>query len=830
MKSLAAAVASLLALACAGPVRAQVQQVADRARQVAEQMALCPVKAEPPRLDAGFVAPNTEVKFKALLRNTSAQVARCIRSAPSCTCTVVDMLGKEIPPGGTLEVPLSLRTSGATGEKTAQVVLQFADMPGIIELSIRCEVTYPVRGVQLNPGPDGKPRRDPFVNAYEFPANIKGEVTVESLDGKPFRVLSVDTRPPVFVDFDPVNQGPRESYRVRYDFTSQPGTGVPKYLVIETDRPDARLIDMRVRHDSTRISPNFGFAQFRENFGVLAPGATRTFDIEIKHANGVRIDSVQSMDPRLESRLVGQKPGADDGLLVTVALAAKPDAAEGVVIGTLRFVGVGPDPRNPVRTGMPAPAVPRDSDFLIYGKVERAMPKLEAKPVNAAPAADPPPAEIPVAPAVRDAVLAPPAKERDPRVDAAKITSLGDPALPGRVRRPLPVVQRIAARADQVPMDPARFAKARDAVARGLAFLRTAQGPGGMWMEGAAAKATDQSKASPAVSGAVTALVLKAFAQAGATARTDPGAERGMRALARATVKDGRFDAEPAGGLASYLASAALMAFAAQQDEAFAKEAEAVREWLVKVQWDQPEGIGPRDDWFGGVGYGSHGRPDLSNTQLFLDALHEAGVSTDDPAVQRALVFVQRTQNAKANPAEWAQRGTADGGFVYTPANGGESFASESAGEGRYGEKMPPGTRALRSYGSMTYAGFKSMLYAGLAPDDQRVRAAWDWVRRNYRFDENPGLGQQGRWYYLHAAARAMFASGEATIVPLAEGKDGAPRNWRNDLCDAVVAAQRPDGSWLNAADRWQEGQPDLVTAYAVLALEEALKPVTVGE
>ena len=823
MRTLAVSVIpALLAAALSGRGAAQVQQVADRARQVAEQMALCPVKADQPRLDAGFVGPNTTVNFKARLRNTSAQPAKCIRSAPSCTCTVVDMLGKEIPAGGTLDVPMSLRTSGATGEKTAQVVLAFEGLPGIVELSIRCEVTYPVRGVQLNPLPGGGVRRDPYVNAYDFPANVRGEVTVESIDGKPFRVRSVDLKPPVFVDFDPVNQGPRESYRVRYDFTAEPGRGVPKYLIIETDRPDARLIDMRVRHDSTRISPSFSFGQYRENFGVLEPGKTHTFDLEIKHANGVRIDSVLSMDPRIDSKVLGQKPGADDGILVTVALTAAPDAAEGIVLSNVRFTGVGPDPKRPVPPGQPAATSPRESDFLIYGKVERPAPPLDAKPVRGT---------IAVPPAVRDAVLAPPAVARDPRIDGSKVTAIGDPSVPAEVRRPLPTVLRIADDASMVPMDPARFAKAKEAIGKGLAYLRSTQGAGGLWMEGAAAKATDQAKPSPAVSGAVTALALKAFAQAGVTARTDPAAKRGMRALANAAVKDGRFDAEAAGGLASYLASAALMAFATQQDEAFARETESVREWLVRAQWDQGEGVGPRDDWFGGVGYGNHGRPDLSNTQMMLDALHDAGTSTDDPAVQRALVFVQRTQNLKDGTADWARNGPGDGGFVYTPANGGESFASETAGEGRHGEKMPPGTRALRSYGSMTYAGFKSMLYAGLAPTDPRVRAAREWVRRNYRFDENPGLGQQGRYYYLHAVARALFAAGEATLVPVVDGKDAdAPRNWRNDLCDALLASQRADGSWVNAADRWQEGQPDLVTSYALLALEEAVKPVVAVE
>jgi squalene-hopene/tetraprenyl-beta-curcumene cyclase len=144
---------------------------------------------------------------------------------------------------------------------------------------------------------------------------------------------------------------------------------------------------------------------------------------------------------------------------------------------------------------------------------------------------------------------------------------------------------------------------------------------------------------------------------------------------------------------------------------------------------------------------------------------------------------------------------------------------------------MPPETRALRSYGSMTYAGFKSMLYAGLAPNDPRVVAAFDWIRSHYGFAENPGLGAQGLYYYLHAASRALMASGAVSIVPIEQGKEqgkpATPRNWRNDLVDAVIGAQRPDGSWVNGADRWQEGQPDLVTVYALLALEEAIKPVT---
>jgi squalene-hopene/tetraprenyl-beta-curcumene cyclase len=783
LRPLALAAATLLA---AVPVAsAQVNDVATRERELARQMALCPVKAEPASVDAGFVQPRSEVKFTAMLRNTTNQPVTCVRSAPSCTCTTLDLVGKTIPAGGTIEVPISMKTSGATGEKAAEVVLTFGGVPGVVQLKLKATVAYPVHGWQLNPAPGGGTKRDPFVNAFDLPQNVRGEVTVESLDGKPFRVLTVNGAPAVLVDPARAAMGPQESWQLRYDLSAIPCERMPPYLVIETDRPDARLIDMRIRHQCTRISPNFAFDQFRENLGVMAPGETRVFELVVKRANGVRIDRVDSLDPRLEARFLDQAAGAEDEILVRTAVTAKPDAA-GVVIGALRFTGVGPDPKQPVPPGQPAASAPRQSDFVVYGKIEQAAPAPAAPAAGVAPAA-------PVAPAAI---------------------------------QPLPVVLRIAERASEVPMDAARFERARASVERGLAYLRTAQGPEGGWLEGSATKATDQKKASYAVPSAVTALAVKAFAQAGHVAADDRTAARAMAFLRAHTGVGGAFEPDPSSGLGTYVASTLLMALAAQQDDALSEQVAQVRGWLREVQWDQAEGHAPDSDWFGGYGYGNRGRPDLSNTQLVLDALHDAGVSTDDPAVQRALAFVARTQNVATNAEAWAQKGSKDGGFVYTPAGGGESFASEAAGEGRKGENLPEGTRSLRSYGSMTYAGLKSMLYAGLTPSDPRVRAAFEWIRMHYGFAENPGLGAQGHYYYLHTAARTLLATNEVTVTQAA-GESPAARNWRDDLVDAVCGMQQPDGSWKNPVERWMEGQPELATVYAVLALEEAIKPVT---
>ena len=423
-----------------------------------------------------------------------------------------------------------------------------------------------------------------------------------------------------------------------------------------------------------------------------------------------------------------------------------------------------------------------------------------------------------VARALREA----PSVPLDARVDAGKVTVLAPPGVPDRFTPPPPIVRRIAAEAGEVPVDPATFAAARAAIDRGLGFLRASQGPGGGWMEGTKAQGSEAPKVSKAASSAVTGLVLRAFAQAGLIESNEPAVGRGVRSLLSACWGESGFEPDASGGLATYVASCTALGLASLDSPAHAERLREVIAWLRRAQWDQGEGVRPEQDWFGGVGYGSRGRPDLSNTQMMLEALHESGASADDPAVQRALAFVARCQNVRSEggPA-WANAGGADGGFVYTVANGGESFASEAAGEGRFGEKMPEGTRALRSYGSMTYAGYKSMLFAGLGRDDPRVHAALEWARAHWTLSENPGLGTQGLFYYRLALARALAASGRDAIDDAA----GARHDWRRELVTALVAAQRSDGSWVNEQDRWMEGEADLVTAYAVLALEEAIKP-----
>ena len=226
--------------------------------------------------------------------------------------------------------------------------------------------------------------------------------------------------------------------------------------------------------------------------------------------------------------------------------------------------------------------------------------------------------------------------------------------------------------------------------------------------------------------------------------------------------------------------------------------------FVKDLQWDEGEGKNPTDYGYGGAGYGKHGRPDLSNSSYLVDALKALGNGPEDESMKNVLMFVSRCQNRESehNTTEFASKNP-DGGFYYTPAAGGTSQAGQTAAGG------------LRSYGSMTYAGLKSMIHAGVGPDDPRVKAAFEWIRKSYDVSSNPGMGDAGLYYYFHTFAKAL----DAMEIDELEDAQGVSHNWRRELLAELVKRQKPDGSWINENPRWMEGDPALVTGYALLTL-----------
>jgi squalene-hopene/tetraprenyl-beta-curcumene cyclase len=126
------------------------------------------------------------------------------------------------------------------------------------------------------------------------------------------------------------------------------------------------------------------------------------------------------------------------------------------------------------------------------------------------------------------------------------------------------------------------------------------------------------------------------------------------------------------------------------------------------------------------------------------------------------------------------------------------------------------GRVALRSYGSISYAGMLSYIYANLNRDDPRVLAVFQWLRRNYTLDENPGMGPQGLFFYMQTMTKALSAYNVREL----ELTNGRRVDWRHEVAMRLINLQQKDGSWQNENGRWWEKDPALVTAYAVLTLE----------
>jgi squalene-hopene/tetraprenyl-beta-curcumene cyclase len=427
---------------------------------------------------------------------------------------------------------------------------------------------------------------------------------------------------------------------------------------------------------------------------------------------------------------------------------------------------------------------------------------------------------------------------------------------------------------------------------------------------------------------AITALVLNGLLM-------DPEVDKADEAIAKG-VQYILSHQKPDGGiydtiLPSYNTAISISALV-RVDSAQARDAVArATAFLKQSQWGaaNPVGVGgaggkespatvTKDHaFYGGWGYGNRGRPDISNTGFALQALRDADVAPSDEAFQRAIVFLQRCQMLESatgpggaimsvNDQLYA-KGSSQGGFIYATAENEQTVGLGQSFAGNIDETLSDGTTAskLRSYGSVTYIGFKSYIYAGLTAEDPRVQAAVRWLGDNYSLAENPGIGSDGYYYFMLMMARALHARGEDYLpvtglaplrssiivraqpgttgepiawdklldgrakvaavlsvpgvspmeaddvrqIVLASDDDTAkawsalrtmrvngwpvavtaqpvlisdPGAWRTDMVLRLASLQQADGSFAVMDDRWMENNPQLVTAYALLALQHA--------
>lgn len=337
-----------------------------------------------------------------------------------------------------------------------------------------------------------------------------------------------------------------------------------------------------------------------------------------------------------------------------------------------------------------------------------------------------------------------------------------------------------------------------EVVEKGLQYLRE---------QGQAEDGTFSAQAGPGL----TALALTA-ALRNDVPTDDPMVAKGLAALETFVKPDG--GVYGSGRIKNYETCVSIVAFKLANEDGKYDDLLANAEKFVRGLQIGADGSKDKSDpTYGGVGYGGPERPDLSNTSYLIDALVALEATEDDPAIQRALAFVSRCQNLEGhgNDTKFGPL-VNDGGFYYViptekvdPSND-ERYTAEGG---------------LRSYGSMTYAGFKSLIYAGLTENDPRVEAALDWIGKHYTVEENPGVGSAGLFYYYHAFAAALNAAKKEQLLDDA----GEEHDWRGDLVAQLAKRQEPDGSWANANRQWFENDKNLATAFALISLSYCQEP-----
>jgi len=350
------------------------------------------------------------------------------------------------------------------------------------------------------------------------------------------------------------------------------------------------------------------------------------------------------------------------------------------------------------------------------------------------------------------------------------------------------------------------------ALENGLKFLFSGQKEDGSIV-------TNEPGAEQAVLGA-TSLAVNGAARAPENIRKkyEKQIAKGCEFILTKMMSDGSFQGTE--GLPTYTTAIALMALHNSDAVKYAEKIKKAQDYLVSAQYFSD--VNPEDVNYGGWTYGKtemgQGKPaNLSTTHFALMALKESNCK-DEEAFKRAVIYLQRSQNNSETNDAKGWKVLSDGGFIYGPG-------MTRADSNKKGLSDAEGNVYYPSYASMTYAGFKSLLYANLPKDDPRVTAALSWIKNNYNLDKNTGMGyraeekgkmeKQGIYYYYNAFARAMDAWGEKEI----EDGSGAKHDWASELCAKIMEKQAEDGSWVNLQDRWHEGLKSIVTGYCIDAL-----------
>jgi hypothetical protein len=339
---------------------------------------------------------------------------------------------------------------------------------------------------------------------------------------------------------------------------------------------------------------------------------------------------------------------------------------------------------------------------------------------------------------------------------------------------PLLVLLLLARPAAAQPANEPLVDRVKNSIARGIGYLRAAEGGAGNW--------DHQAPAESRFKGGPTALVMLALLTSGVKS-DDPVIERGLKYLRSVEPRD------------TYVVALQTMVFAEAGRPEDRQRIQRNVDWLIEARVIE-------DGKLRGWTYitGTRGG-DNSNTQyalLGLHAGHVAGAKIDEAVWRSIRDFYITTQEG-------------DGGWVYNRSYGGGSMLT------------------------MTSAGLCGLLIAGLEAETGRAALNLDdgTARDCGLYNETEAVSRALRWvstrftvelpsntfYSLYGLERAGRLSGQRFF---------GPHDWYRAGCKYLTDRQDDNGGWSERQGRGTS--PIISTSFALLFLSKGRVPVLVSK
>ena len=292
------------------------------------------IRLIPEFFDFGVMKPGSVNERTVILRNVSSEPISVLGTKKTCSCTTVKVEPGVLQPGGELPVTAIMAADFTPKDKgNVKIVVQYdglaptsIPMNGIISHGV---ATSP-RAIRMHP------------KGYNDPAyRTNGSLTLSSTDGTPFRVLRSGGTDPVFLTPGTTPDTPALSHGIRWDVTAydrvtglnEAGERIPAFWLVETDHPDAPVVEVMLNHQLDRLEPRGDRPWFtidrRAVVDPVAPGESAELLLPMNgllgpNAAADMVDGVVSSSPDFTTELVGMERHID-GKRVNLRIRVTPN-------------------------------------------------------------------------------------------------------------------------------------------------------------------------------------------------------------------------------------------------------------------------------------------------------------------------------------------------------------------------------------------------------------------------------------------------------------------------------------------------------------------------